>query len=61
LKLRHKREAYRSNRSWIFGGNCLDIHTSLLGVDAAKTLILAIMEEGQVDLPININCLMNEY
>jgi len=45
---------------WILFSNSFDIHTTLLRVNTAETLVLAVMQKGEVDLAININTLVNE-
>jgi len=38
----------------------LDIHTTLLRVNTAETLVLAVMQKGEIDLAVNINTFVNE-
>jgi len=45
---------------WILLSNSFDIHTTLLRVNTAETLVLAVMQKGEVDLAVNINTLVNE-
>lgn len=45
---------------WIFFSDSFDIHATLLRVNTAETLVLAVMQKGEVDLAVNINTLVNE-
>ena len=55
-----KRETKSVDCTWIFCSYCFDVHASLLGVDAAEALVLTIVQEGQVDLSVDIDSLVHK-
>lgn len=61
VKLWLQGEADGSDGRRIFFGDSFDIHASLFGVDAAKSLVLAVVEESQVNLSIDVDSLVDKH
>ena len=60
VKLRLQGEADGSDGRRIFFGDSFDIHASLFGVDAAKSLVLAVVKECQVNLSVDVDGLVDK-
>ena len=61
LQLWQQRETKCADGSRVLLCDRLNIHATLLGVDAAESLVLTIVQEGQIDLPVDVDCLVNEH
>lgn len=48
------------DRLGIFFGNSLNVHATLLRVDGTETLVLTIVQEGKVNLAIDVDTLVDE-
>lgn len=45
----------------IFLSYCLNIHAALLGIHDAQSLVLSVVQEGQVDLTVDVNTFMDQH
>jgi len=61
VKLRLQGETDGSDGGRIFFGDSFDIHASLFGVNTAKSLVLAVVKERQVDLSVNVDSLVDKH